>query len=106
MACSRRPWSIPASTMVRGRSLLATIDLEGLGPDRGGHLLINESLRGVPVGARVGVLARDPNLRLHLVAWARSQGHQVDESSGLVVVKGRVEADRWRHAERAGGAVV
>jgi hypothetical protein len=87
----------------RGRSPLPTIDLEGLGLDQGGHLLVVEALRGLPAGGHLVVAGTDPHLRLHLVTWARSQGHQVIASSGLVLSKGTVEQDRWRHSERAGG---
>ena len=42
----------------------------------------------------------DPHLAVHLAAWARSQGHRVD---GTTLIKGRVDEDRWRLAQRAGG---
>ena len=83
------------------RCVLATIDLEGLGLDRGGHLLIQHALEGVPVGAEVLVRGNDPSLRVHLGAWARSQGHTVRD--GAIVVRGSATSARWSGAERAGG---
>jgi hypothetical protein len=79
----------------------ATIDLEDLGLDRGGHLLIERALREVPIGGEVLVSGRDPALGVHLRAWARDQGHAVRDAS--VVVRGPVAALRWQSAERAGG---
>jgi hypothetical protein len=88
--------------MARGRSPLPTIDLESLGLDQGGHLLINEALRRVPVGGRVDVVGSDPNLRLHLLAWARSQGHQVEGPSGLAYEARHVEVFTRRGLLRGG----
>ena len=51
-------------------------------------------------GARLAVTGADPHLPVHLAAWARARGHQVD---GTTIVKGSAADDRWRHAERAGG---
>src|SRR4051812_18713574 len=87
------------------RSQRVTIDLEDLGLDRGGHLLIERALGGLPIGGRVQVRGRDAALPVHLRAWARQHGHGfelVDET--LVVARGEAERDRWRAAERAGGA--
>ena len=85
-------------------SAQASIDLDGLGIDAGGHLLIQRGLRDLPVGGRLTVAGRDPALRTHLAAWARSQGHQVDLGGVQpVVVKGSASTARWNRAERAGG---
>ena len=80
------------------------IDLDGLGIDAGGHLLVQRALRDLPVGGRLTVRGRDPVLRTHLAAWARSQGHGID-LGGVhpVVVKGSASTARWNRAERAGG---
>lgn len=80
------------------------IDLDGLGIDAGGHLLVQRALRDLPVGGRLTVRGRDPVLRTHLAAWARSQGHAID-LGGVhpVVVKGSASTARWNRAERAGG---
>ncbi|HEY2596432.1 MAG TPA: ferritin-like domain-containing protein, partial [Chloroflexota bacterium] len=80
----------------------ATIDLEDLGLDRGGHLLVEHALREVPVGDELIVSGRDPALRVHLRAWAREQGHAFRD--GSVVVRGSAPSLRWADAERAGGA--
>ncbi len=48
---------------------------------------------------------RHPALGVHLTAWARKRGHGLDVDGGVpVIVKGRADDDRWRSAERAGGA--
>ena len=57
-----RPAGSPRSPPRRWR----TVDLEGLGLDRGGHLLVERALGGVAPGARVEVRGRDPNLGVHL----------------------------------------
>ncbi|MBV9596934.1 MAG: ferritin-like domain-containing protein [Chloroflexi bacterium] len=80
----------------------ATIDLEDLGLDRGGHLLVERALRELPVGDELAVRGRDPALNVHLRAWARDQGHAFRD--GSVVVRGSAPALRWAGAERAGGA--
>src|SRR5688500_16837187 len=84
----------------------STIDLEDLGLDGGGHLLIERALGSVPVGGQLAVHGRDPALGIHLAAWARRVGHQVSESSEdrtWVLRRGSVDAARWHDAERAGG---
>jgi hypothetical protein len=79
----------------------ATIDLEDLGLDRGGHLLLQHTLEQVPVGGELGVRGRDPALNVHLRAWARKEGHSVMD--GNVVRRGGASEARWMGAERAGG---
>lgn len=79
----------------------ATIDLEDLGLDRGGHLLLQHALEALPVGGELEVHGRDPALPVHLRAWARSEGHTMRD--GSTVVRGRVALDRLAGAERAGG---
>lgn len=79
----------------------ATIDLEDLGVDRGGHLLIQHALEAAPVGGRLLVRGHDPMLTVHLRAWARAHGHTFED--GSVLVRGPSEAERWHGAERAGG---
>lgn len=83
----------------------ATIDLEELGLEAGGHLLVQRGLRDIPVGARLAVHGRDPVLRTHLGAWCRTQGHGIDLTGVVpVVLKGSASSARWRGAERAGRA--
>jgi hypothetical protein len=82
----------------------ATIDLEALGLDRGGHLLVDHALAALPSGADLSVTGRDPALAVHLRAWARGQGHAFREDVGkLIITRGPSETARWSHAERAGG---
>jgi hypothetical protein len=79
-----------------------TIDLEDVGLDRGGHLLIQHALEDVPIGGELVVRGRDPALEIHLRAWARRQGHALRE--GGVLVRGPASSARASGAERAGGA--
>jgi len=79
----------------------ATIDLEDLGLDRGGHLLLQHALDQVPAGSELHVRGRDPALAVHLRAWARTQGHLLRD--GDVLVRGTKLEERWVAAERAGG---
>ena len=75
-------------------------DLEGLGLDQGGHVLLKRALAGVAVGERVEVRGRAPELGVHLRAWCRAQGHGYDWPC---VVRGTAAGARLRGAETAGG---
>jgi hypothetical protein len=80
-----------------------TIDLEDLGLETGGYLLIQRALRDLPVGGRLTVKGRAPALATHLAAWARIQGHQAGLADGeSAVIKGAAGTARWNRAERAG----
>ncbi|MBE1489344.1 ferritin-like domain-containing protein [Plantactinospora soyae] len=80
-----------------------TIDLEGLGFDNGGHLLVNRALAGLEPGDRLVVRGRHPALGVHLAAWCRAEGHRLDpEAASPTIVRGRADRDRWRGAQRAG----
>ncbi|MDP9070305.1 MAG: ferritin-like domain-containing protein [Actinomycetota bacterium] len=99
-----------------------TIDLEGLGLDRGGHVVLKHALAGLATGERLEVRGWAPGLAVHLGAWCRSQGHGVvypdppaatgrppngnEATAGPVawVVRGSAVGARWRGAERAGRA--
>jgi hypothetical protein len=99
-----------------------TIDLDRLGLDAGGHLLVERALAGLPPGARVTVRGRHPALGVHLRAWCRQNGHRfetadnraddgADATVGVggadlagVVVRGAAVDQRWRSAGRAGRA--
>jgi hypothetical protein len=82
-----------------------TIDLEHLGLDTGGHLLLNRALAGLPTGGQLGVLGSHPELRLHLRAWCRAHGHDLDQREAVpIIVKGSAGSDRWTGAVRAGKA--
>ncbi len=88
----------------------AVLDLEELGLDRGAHLLLKRALALIGPGEHLTVSGRAPELAVHLRAWCRNEGHDVEwpavtEQSSVVarVVRGRVDEQRWRDAERAGG---
>ena len=84
-------------------------------------MLIKHALACVPVGERLGVCGRAPELVIHLRAWCRSQGYKViwpeqrkdegerDErviASPLVawIVRDAAFAGRWRGGVRAGAS--
>jgi hypothetical protein len=76
------------------------VNLGPLGLDRGGHLLIERALAGLPRGQKVRVDGADPALPIHLEVWARQQGHRTE--GNLTVVRGDVPERRWADAQRAG----
>jgi TusA-related sulfurtransferase len=82
-----------------------TIDLDALGLDQGGHLLLKHALSGMPPGAELEVHGTASDLSVHLRAWCRRQGHRFTGSdNGLagVVTKGGAAEGRWRGAVRTG----
>ena len=82
-----------------------TIDLDDLGLDNGGHLLLSRALATAPAGAALEVVGTHPDLAVHLAAWCRSHGHHLDRHTGhLVVHRGSTVDDRWSGAVRAGDA--
>jgi len=80
---------------------LSVADLEGLGLDQGGHLLLKRALAGTAVGERVEVRGQAPDLAVHVRAWCRAQGHGY---AWPYVVRGGAEGARHRGAATAGAA--
>jgi hypothetical protein len=84
------------------------VNLDNLGFDEGGHLLVKRALRGVSVGEQIKVAGAAPELESHLRAWCRSEGHSFGWVSGIlpephaVIGRGGAEAARWTGSERAG----
>jgi hypothetical protein len=80
------------------------IDLEDLGLDVGGHLVLQRGMAAVPAGEYVDIRGSHPALRLHLAAWCRSEGHALEQdSTGRMLVRvGSAHSDRWSGAVRAG----
>jgi hypothetical protein len=100
-------------------SATPTIDIKDLSLDRGAHLLINRALMSIPVGDRLGIRGRAPELAIHLRSWCRAQGHTLiwqdaplspqqngSTASPLIawIVRGNAFAGRWQQAERTGVA--
>ena len=77
------------------------VDLEDLGLDGGGHLLLKHAVGAVAVGHRVEVRGRAPELAVHVRAWCRAAGHGYDWP---YVVRGVAAGARHRGAHPAGGA--
>ena len=87
--------------------MLPAIDLDELGLDRGGHLLVKRALAGVAEGGRLEVRGRAPALPVHLRAWCRGQGHRLEWPEGApagVIERGAGSDARWRGAAPAGAA--
>jgi len=82
--------------------LPATTDLDGLGLDGGGHLLVEHALASLPPGDQLTVTGRHPALAVHLAAWCRTQGHRFAGGTPPVITKGTASQDRWQGAVRAG----
>ena len=84
------------------------LDLEDLGFDRGGALLVKRALRLAPEGEAITVAGTAPDLFVHLRAWCRAEGHDFRGSDAdpgdAVIVRGPAAAERWAEAERAGRA--
>lgn len=85
------------------------IDLENLGFERGGAVLVKRALRLATVGDAVTVAGRHPDLAVHLRAWCRAEGHEFrsgeDCGTGHArIVRGPAADQRWCAAERAGRA--
>ena len=76
-----------------------TTDLEGLGLDESGHLLVERGLARLNPGDVLEVRGHHPALLLHLGAWARAHGHRAE---GALVRKGAAADQRWAGAVRAG----
>lgn len=85
------------------------IDIENLGLDAGGHLLVKHGLLGVPPGGEISVVGSSAGWEAQLSAWCRNQGHQVAlmEQDGRVIARvthGDAQAGRWRGAMHTGHA--
>lgn len=84
------------------------IDLEDLGFDRGGELLVKRALGIASAGEAITICGKAPDLYTHLRAWCRAEGHEFVHSDAnpgcAVVVRGSSDAQRWCGADRAGRA--
>jgi TusA-related sulfurtransferase len=86
----------------------ATTDLDTLGLDQGGHLLLERALGELRPGDELTVTGRHPALAIHLAAWCRDRGHRLGDrhldGDPLVIIKGAAGERRWQDAQRAGAA--
>ncbi|MCF8505856.1 MAG: hypothetical protein K9G59_13175 [Caulobacter sp.] len=87
---------------------MPTIDIEGLGLDEGGLLLVRRALADLSAGESLRVRGGPPGWDLHLTAWCRQQGHDVEThrlASGdieAVLTRGSWAEGRWRDALESG----
>lgn len=96
-------------TMQKETSLLPIIDIENLGLDAGGHLLVKHGLLSVPPGGELCVVGSSAGWDAQLSAWCRNQGHPIrlSEQDGRTiahVTRGTAQAGRWRGAMHTGQA--
>jgi hypothetical protein len=85
------------------------LDLQDLGFERGGALLVKRALRTAPQGEAITVAGKAADLYVHLRAWCRTEGHtfrlsDADDGGCAVITKGPAASQRWSGAERAGRA--
>jgi TusA-related sulfurtransferase len=82
------------------------IIIDDLGFDRGAHILIEATLRNLTVGSRLAVQGNAPELKIHLAAWCRANGHEYIAANETNVVgwiiRGEAMDARWLNAERVG----
>ncbi|HEY5945273.1 MAG TPA: ferritin-like domain-containing protein [Kofleriaceae bacterium] len=84
-----------------GGTVMRAVDLEDLGLDEGGHLLIKHALRD---HEQIDVRGGAASVATDLPAWCRAQGHVIERSGNGGFAITRSAYDRWRTAERAGSA--
>ncbi|MGI9033248.1 MAG: ferritin-like domain-containing protein [Acidimicrobiales bacterium] len=90
-------------------SPLTAIDLDDVGLDRGGQVLLKRALATLDPGDRLEVRGRAPELGIHLRAWCRDRGHAFNPSppqAGPVVgwvTRGTAIDARRKGAQRAAG---
>jgi hypothetical protein len=81
---------------------VTTVELADLALDEGAHLLVKRALGSAGAGEVVIVRGSSPTLAVDLPAWGRARGHAIARGEhGFAITRG---PDRWRDAERAGGA--
>ena len=92
-------------------TVLGRLDLEELGLDEGGDLLLRRALRQLPPGAALTVRGSHEELALQLRAWCRMQGHGwvagAGEAGGTITPAahfGRLPSERAGDAAPSGVA--
>jgi hypothetical protein len=83
------------------------LDLETLGLDEGGDLLLRRALRDLPDGAQLEVAGSHPELGLQLRTWARATGCRFKAAEAGAGAAGRLTPPSWFErlpSERAGDA--
>jgi TusA-related sulfurtransferase len=90
-------------------SFVPTIDIEALGIDDGGLLLVRRALSQLPAGESLHVRSRAPHWDFQLAAWCRQQGHAIRMNSlpggsiEAVITRGYSwNTGRWRNALSTG----
>ncbi len=82
------------------------VELDGLGLDDGGEVLLGWKLRDATPGTRVRVSGRREDLGVHARAWARARGHVLvtADEHGFELAIGTADVQRWHGATRAGAS--
>ena len=81
------------------------LDLGDLSFIEGGHLLVKRAMGKINVGKEIVICGQDPDLEVHLEAWARIEGHQIKistESNRFKLYRGDAELKRWQGAKQTG----
>jgi hypothetical protein len=94
-------------TMQKETFLPTTIDIENLGLDAGGHLLVKHGLLAVPPRGELRVVGNSAGWDAQLSAWCRNQGHPIrlseqDGQTVAYITRGAAQTGRWRGAMHTG----
>src|SRR5258706_1751667 len=85
------------------------IELQMLGLDQGGDLLLRRALRRLPEGEQLEVAGSHAELTLQLRSWARAMGHRFEVANSAAGAVGMLNAAPWSQrvtTERAGTAAL
>ncbi len=84
------------------------VNLENLGFDEGGALLIKRALRAAGPDGQISVAGSAPELELHLRSWCRAEGHGFQwlghGDAQAVITASSLGAARWSGSDRAGSS--
>ena len=81
------------------------LDLGDLSFTEGGHLLVKRAMGKINAGKEIVICGQDPDLEVHLEAWARIEGHRIKistESNRFKLYRGAAEFKRWQGAKQTG----
>lgn len=82
---------------------MSNVELDALGLDQGGYLLVQHALSDATSGDAVRVQGTHPDLPVHLRAWCRAEGHDFEPAPGGGIVRVCRAPHRRQNSSRAGG---